>query len=826
MTAIRSLARSFAGGEVTPEFFGRVDDVKNLTGLQTSRNFAILPHGPAANRPGTEFVKEVKHSDKDTRLVEFTYSDDQTFAIEVGDQYMRFHTLGATLLAGSPAAYNGATAYVVGDLVSSAGTNYYCIAATTGNAPPNATYWYAMPADGTFEIPTPFLEADLFDIHYCQSQDVLTLVHPTYGARELRRMGATYWVLSTVSFASTLSAPGSIAATATVATGTGLVTMSYTVTAVDSTGREESLAGTPDDCSNNLSTAGNYNTITWNTVTGATRYNVYKQSNGLYGYIGQTDALTFRDDNITADISKTPPLAQNPFSGADNYPAAVSYHEQRRTFGGTNTYPQNIWMTRTGTESNLAYSIPTRDSDAISFKLAALKANTIRHLVPLVDLLVLTSSAVWKVTSVNSDSITPTSIAVKPQTYIGASNVQPVVAGDSVLYEAARGGHMRELRLDISGTAYKPKDLSLRAPHLFNNRRIVDMAQAQAPYPVVYATSSNGYLLGLTYVPEEEIFPWYWFDSYTNGGELDTAVGVTGGARSLFKSVTVVAEDDEDAVYAIVERFIDGQTVKYVERFKSRNFGTLPFCYFVDCGISYEGDPKDIEGITQADPGVVTITGHGYGNGADLDFSEIEGMTELNGLRVYVKNVTANTFELADEFGADLDTSGFTAYTGGGVSRTVVSSVSAGLDHLEGELVSILGNGAVQPQKVVTGGSITLDQPASILQIGLPIEADLKTLPLAFEAQAFGQGRVKNVNEIWLRVHESSGIFAGPSFDKLVEKKQRTDEVYGTPPSLKTAEFSLKITPSWGDDGAVCLRQSDPLPMTLVSMTMEVEIGS
>lgn len=828
MPTVRTLSRSFAGGEVTPEFFGRVDDVKNLTGLQKCRNFRVLPHGPVENRAGTQFVKEVKDSSKDTRLIDFEYDDEQTFVIEVGDRYMRFHTEGATLLVGSPAAWSAVVTYAVGDVVSSGGAYYYCIAAHTNHTPPNTTYWYAMPADGTFELPTPYLEADVFDLHYVQSEDVVTIVHPTYAPRELRRLGPTHWVLSEISFASTLSAPTSITATATVATGTGLATMSYTVTAVDSTGREESLAGTAGSCSNNLATTGNYNTITWSAVSGAARYNVYKQSNGLYGYIGQTDDVTFRDDNITADVSRTPPITQTPFVSADNFPTAVSYFEQRRDFGGTNNLPQNIWMTRSGTESNLSYSIPTRDSDAISFKLAARRRNAVRHLAPLIDLVSLTSSGVWKITSVNSDSITPESISAKQQSRVGASNVQPTELGDHLLYEAARGAHIYSLSVDVSGSRYVPVDRSLRAPHLFNNKRIIDMAAAEAPYPIAYFTSSSGHLLGLTYVPDQEVFAWFWYDSYTNAGVYDTTNGVTTGERSLFKSVTVVPEGDEDYIYAVIERVIDGSTVRYIERFASRVFEELQDCYFVDCGVSYDGNPQTIENITKANPGVVTITAHGYSNGDDLDFSDIEGMTELNGQRVYVKNKTADTFELADEYGNDLDTSSYTTYVSGGTSREVISSIAAGLDHLEGEEVAVLGNGAVQPKQVVTGGAITLDTPASVAQVGLPIEADIQLLPLAFDDRegAFGQGRYKNINKIWLRVNESSGIWAGPAFDKLREVKQRTDEPYGSPPELRTAELGITVSPSWGSDAAACVRQYAPLPLTVVSMTLEVEVGS
>ena len=82
---------------------------------------------------------------------------------------------------------------------------------------------------------------------------------------------------------------------------------------------------------------------------------------------------------------------------------------------------------------------------------------------------------------------------------------------------------------------------------------------------------------------------------------------------------------------------------------------------------------------------------------------------------------------------------------------------------MEGKTVNILTDGAVHPQRVVTGGSITLDQPASKVQVGLPITADIQLLPLAFETEAYGQGRQKNVNKMWMRVNQSSGIMAGPA---------------------------------------------------------------
>lgn len=682
MANVRTLQRSFAGGEVSPEMFGRSDDAKYQSGLAKCRNFIVKPQGPAENRPGFAFVREVKDSTKRTRLIPFTYSTTQTMVIELGAGTFRFHTQGGTLLSsGSP-----------------------------------------------YEVANPYAEADLFDIHYVQSADVLTLVHPNYAPRELRRLGATNWQLSTVSFAAPISAPG---APTLVAAGHTAVkyTYYYVVTAIDADGIGESAASTASSAGGNLYETGATVTISWLAVTGASRYNVYKLQGGLYGYIGQTAGLSIVDDNITPDLSQTPPIYDSVFSGSGEYPGAVSYYEQRRCFAGTTNKPQNIWMTKSGTESNMSYSLPLRDDDRIAFRVAAREANTIRHIVPLTQLLLLTSSAEWRVTSANSDTITPSTISVRPQSYVGASNVQPAVINNTLLYGAARGGHVRELAYNWQASGFITGDLSLRAPHLFDTYDIADMAYGKAPQPIVWFVSSSGNLLGLTYVPEQQIGAWHWHD--------------TDGA---FESCAVVAEGNEDVLYCVIRRTIDGSTVRYVERLASRQFAAQEDAFFVDCGATYSGAPAD----------------------------EISG-----------------------------------------------------LDHLEGKTVSILADGAVHPQRTVTGGAITLEVEASTVQIGLPIVADLETLPAAMALRdgSIGQGRAKNVNKVWLRVHRSSGIFTGPDADNLTEAKQRTTESYGSPPALKSDEIEITLTPTWGASGQVFVRQADPLPLTVVSVSAELSIG-
>jgi hypothetical protein len=765
MPNTRTLQRSFAGGEVTPEFYGRIDDIKYQTGLATCRNFVVFPHGPVGNRAGTSYVNAVKDSTKKTRLIPFTYSTTQTMVIELSPGYIRFHTQGGTLLSGG----------------------------------------------SPYEIANPYAEADLFDIHYVQSADVLTLTHPNYAPRELRRLGATSWTLTTVSFSAPISAPTGVSASAS-GHSTAKYDYTYKVTAVASDGVSESVASSSSTTSGNLLETGGIVTISWSSVGGASRYNVYKLQGGIYGYVGETTGTSIIDDNIAPDLGKTPPTYDSVFNASGDYPGAVSYFEQRRIFAGTTNQPQNIWMTKSGTESDMSYSLPIKDEDRIAFRVAAREANTIRHIVPLTEMILLTSAAEWRVTSVNSDAITPTSVSVKPQSYVGANNVQPIIVNNSLIYSAARGGHVRELGYNWQSNGYITGDLSIRAPHLFDQHTIVDMGFSKSPYPIAWFVRDDGKLLGLTYMPEQQIGAWHQHDT---DGE--------------FESVCVVAEGNDDVAYFVIKRTIDGNDVRYVERMGGRWFDSPEDAYFVDCGGAYNGtntgsETMTISGGTNWDADEdLTLTRSTGGFSSPGDINDAVVITDNDGVEytLTIQAVTSSTVVTVrtdKTIPAGLRS---TATTSWAFARNVIS----GLTWLEGATVNILADGAVHPQRTISGGEITLDAPAVVVKVGLPIVADLQTLPLALQIDGFGQGRMKNVNQVFLRVSESSGVYVGPSLSLLTQYKQRTTEPYGSAPELKSEELRMSISPSWGDSAQIWVRQSDPLPITVVGMTLEVSIG-
>ena len=681
MATIRQFSGSFSGGEVTPEFFGQLEDGKFKTGAARMRNFLALPHGPAKNRPGFRFVSEVKNSGQKTRLLRFTFSTTQTMVVEMGAGYFRFHPDSATLVTDDGVPY---------------------------------------------EVANSYLQDDLFSVKYVQSGDILTLVHPNDPPMELRRYGALDWRFVSINFSAPIAAPTGVTVSRS-STDTNY-TYTYVVTAVNDNG-EESVASSPVSVQGNLYNTGASNTVSWQAVSGAVKYKVYKKSSGVYGYIGVTSGLSLTDDLIAANTSKVPPEYDVTFTGAGNYPGAVTYFEQRRCFARTANSPQTLWMTKTGTESNMSMPIVTADDDAIEIRVATRDANTILHLVPLSSLVLLTSSAEMICTSNSSSAISQKNIMVKPQAYVGASDVQPAIVNNIMLYVAARGNHVRELGYSYNANGFITGDLSLRAPHLFDGKKIVDMAFSASPYPVAWFVMDSGELLGFTYIPEENIGGWH--------------VHETDGK---FKSCCVVTENNDDRLYVIVEREIGGEKKQYIECMSDMLFDDLAEAFFVDSGLTGRFDEP-----------VTTVSG---------------------------------------------------------------------LDHLEGKTVSILADGAVHPQQVVTDGKIGLDAPASVVHVGLPIRSVLQTLPLLAPIDSgYGSARPKNINKCSLRVYCSSGIFAGFDENHLREYKQRRDERPGSPPETRSEEVPVVIDGRWTDGGQLTVVQDDPLPLTIVSVTTEVSIG-
>jgi len=928
---------SMAGGEVSAPVAARVDLGKRAVAVEVAENFVATFTGAMASRAGTKFVAQCKAEAGPYRIVEFEFNDDQTFVIEMGDAYLRFHTLGAQILdsdavktitgvtAADPAVVtssghglsNGDEVYIAGVdgmaqlngrnfLVSSVTTNTFALQ-TVGGADIDASAYTAYTSGGTatppYELAAPWAGSDLFKVSYAQSGDIMTMTHADYPPQELIRIDNDSWTLRDVILEPAQAAPSSVSAGHNTSSST-VNPRTYAVTAVNVDDGEESLRGTASGSPvTNISrtdpavvtTFGNHNletgddiaislvvgmtemngrrfdvvrisdtrfslrtfdgrnvdstglsayisggtvnilyfkvansaaaewdnSVTWQSVPNAQYYNVYATtSTGLFGFVGTSTKATFEDVNIAPDYTRTPPLTYNPFdtfAGQSGVaPQATGFFQQRRYFANSNTLPNRFWASQIGHLSNFSKSIPALADDSISATIAARRINEIKHIVPLSDLILLTSGGEYRVTGGQDGAIRPDALNVAPQSYYGSTDVRPIVAGDVGLFVSV-GEFVRDLSFQVERGKFVGRDITVLARHLFDFTTIVDWDYAPSPYNIGFTVMADGSGCYLTYQPDQDVYAW-----------------CRTSTQGKYKSTCVVREGSVDVIYVAVERTLNGATGTYIERTDDRKFEVLSDAFCVDNGLTLDV-PLAVTGATATNPVVITAVGHGLSNGNTVDLSDIlekttstntgeQASTNYNGTGFTVAGATADTFELTIE-GEDVDGSAYAAYSSGGAARRAVTTVS-GLWHLEGATVVAAANGYAESGLVVTNGTITLGAPASRIHIGLGYFCRLVTLPLTQYADGrTTDGLAKNISRLTVQVDRTMGMWFGPSTDLMREAKFGLPALYGQPLLAVTQDIDVTMKANWGKRKQVVLEQREPLPLTVLALIPDATLG-
>lgn len=834
--------KSFAGGEIAPELYARTDTAKYQTALRTCRNFFIQRQGGAASRPGTAFVGEVKDSSKTVKLVPFVFNSDQTYVLEFGDQYLRVirdaaYITDLTLtITGISNANPGVVTYtgtdpsngdevyisgVVGAMAPNVNGRNFKIASVNAVANTfqlkdmagvnfNTTSLGAYTSGGTakriYTLAPAYVEADLQTLNYNQNADVLTVVHPDYAPTEFSRTGHAAWSFGNIALGAQVADP-----TAVTCAPSGSTNF-YWITAVGADGEEG--VGSPSSTNG----AATPLTISWVAAAGAVSYNVYKKSNGLYGYIGQTASTSFADSGITADLETQPPTYVTPYTGP-NYPNAIGFTQQRCIFFNTADYPERGWASQTGRPKNFSRRAPSVDDDYFNFDLLGRQVNEVRHFLELGKAVIFTGGCEWVLEGNEAGTLVPGQVNPKQISANGISTLPPIVIDNTAVYIQARGGSVMKLGLKTDGSTNDSDELSVWGSHLFDGYTIRDWAYQQKPHSIVWAVRSDGVLLGLTYIQSQQVLAWHKHD--TNG---------------TVEQVCVVPEGTEDVLYLVIKRTINGETKRYVERMDTRVISEIEDYVGMDSNLAYDG--------TNTGSTTMTLSG-------GTSWTSGEELTITASAAFFTSADVGNAIHLIGSDGTlirfSLATYTSTTVMKGYSHKTVPVSMRStarttwgkavdevtGLWHLEGKAVSVLGDGFVvgspnnpaYATRTVTNGALTLDKCYQVIQVGLPFVCDLETLDIdTAQGEPLGDKK-QSISRVTVHLHKSRGGWLGraqPADDDdltgFTEMKVRQSEDYDEPVELKTGKVTTNITADWESNGRVCVRQVDPLPLTVLSI--------
>lgn len=538
-----------------------------------------LNGGGAMRRPGTYYVAEVKDSTKATRLVGFQFSTIQAYVLEFGNLYIRFYKDNGQIV-NAYAAWLTTTAYVLGDLVSTGTpTKYYrCLVAHTAGVFATdlaALYWEETggATDLAYEIPSPYLEADLFELKFVQSADIMFIVHPEYAPYELSRTGHTDWTLEKIPFVYgdervitgiTAANPAVVTCTAHnfevgqwVRFGsvvgmhdindqwgkiTAITDDTFTIGAINSSGYDAytsggiaypyEFEGTQLDIS--AATSANPVVITSTghgiadgtpilitEVAGMTQLN----DRVFIAKVDSADAIHLHDYSGTnvngsgySAYTSGGTISPIVFSCAGDYPGSIALFEQRMILAGSDNEPQTIYGSMSGAFRTFDLTIVADDS-AFKYELSTEKVDRILWMIGQDYLLLGTPGGVSRFgASSTSEPLTQTNVTSRKQTTYGVRNVDAELVGDAILYVTKGGKQFREILFtwntaDANG-GYKTTDLTILGSHIAQGATkdlsgVVDADQQQDPIQIYWAVRSDGQLIGMVYERDQQIVGWF-----------------------------------------------------------------------------------------------------------------------------------------------------------------------------------------------------------------------------------------------------------------------------------------------------------------------------
>tara|TARA_B100000035_G_scaffold226008_1_gene194475 strand:- start:563 stop:2776 length:2214 start_codon:yes stop_codon:yes gene_type:complete len=728
MARVAAQLTNFTAGELSPRLDGRNDLSKYPAGCKTLENIVIYPHGAAARRPGTQFIAEVKTSSAKTRLIPFEFSTTQTYILEFGNQYMRVYKDKGQVLSGGSA----------------------------------------------FEISTPYLTAELFDIKFAQSADVMYITHPSHATRKLSRTGHTAWTLTTVDFTNgpyldTNTSTTTITASAhTVGTGRTFTASASTFVSTD-VGR------------------------------------LIRFRDGYAKVTGFTDAtiVTVEILKDTGSSSASTDWSLGAFSDTTGHPSCVTFFEQRLVFAATLNNPQTIYFSKSGDYENMDANIggTVADDDAIVYTIASNQVNAIRFLSPTRTLIIGTAGGEFAVYGGgDNDAITPTNIIIKKQSNYGGANVDAVPVANATLFLQRAKRKIRELAYNFDVDGYVAPDLTILAEHITQGG-ITQMAYQEEPLSIIYAVREDGELVAVTYQRDQQVVAWH---RHIFGGSFGTG-------NAVCESVAVIPTDlDEYEVYVIIKRTINGATKRYVEVLNTFDFTETDNTSFnyLDSQLNYDGVSTTLNGDISNSATTITLTDASSFNSA--------GKIKINKEIIKYTGKSSNDLTGCTR-GENLTTAA--AHTSGDTVDQVVETLS-GLSHLEGQTVSILADGATHPTKTVSSGAISLDRAAKKVKVGLAYTSLLQTMRIDAGSQnGTSQGKTKRIYEITLRLFETVGVEVGPDLDHMERIPFRSS---ANPMNEGIAPFTgdkeVEFRGNYDTDGFIVIRQTQPLPLTVLSV--------
>ncbi len=504
-------------GELDPQLVGRIDLAAYYNGLFTALNVRTIPQGGVKKRPGQEFLDD---AEGDGRVENFSFNIAQNYLLAFSAGKMQIFKDG-----------------VLQTNINGSGDDFLVV---------------------------PWTLAQIKDFDYIQSADTIIITHKDVEPQKITRSSDTAWTIVT-SFLTNIpqfdfndgASPTPVSEVQTLLfasknTGDryklsleGVLSDDDIVFADDDTTNQENIRRGLQDLSNTPN-AG----ISVTTDLSLTTYRVTLANDSAKDWDLITAAPVFTKDaafevtttRITAGTSR----GEDTWSGTRGWPRTTTFHEGRLWFGGSSARPATIWASRLGDFFNFDQA-KGRDDEGIEATLDTDQVNAIEAIFSNRSLQIFTSGAEF---FVPESPITPSNIAVKPQSALGSKRIRPVTIDGVTLFVQRTGKALNQFVFINEFQANQSRSVSVLAPHLIKLPVQIAASRGTESSDVnyVYIVNGDGTLTVFNTLINEDVTAFTAWESRSAAG--------------LIKSVAVV----DNTLYLLMQRTIGGVAKFYIER--------------------------------------------------------------------------------------------------------------------------------------------------------------------------------------------------------------------------------------------------------------------
>ncbi len=485
------------------------------------------------------------------------------------------------------------------------------------------------------------------------------------------------------------------------------------------------------------------------------------------------------------------------FESAGNYPYCVTFYEGRLIFGNTDNLPDYVWGSNVKDYVNFIESGTIVATDGFEIKINSKRGPKVLWLSGQRGLFVGTSRGVFSISDENQ-LLSPVSlISAKQNSAYPANTIPGFELGGELFYVQAGERKIRLAIFDADRDIYDTPDITSISEHITAGR-IKKVVVQMLPETVVWAVLENGDIITWSYNKENGVAAW-------------TKLSTTGE----YKDIAITREGNTETVYVIADR--DG--TEYLEKLTPIDFEDNDYMYLDSALTIVFGSILTITSIeTVSDRLKVTTSGaHGFSDG---DFVGISG-TEIEGVDSVVFQVeddTATTFFLLDEIlGSDIEIDVTPAVTQGNAREA--DNVIPGLSHLEGFEVHIMSGPVNIGSDTVSSGQVEVVTRRTTFNVGLNYYTDIIPMNIGI-----AKSRKKNIKHIAVELYKTIAPKGGKDEDNLDFFRYERNIVMNEAAEMFTGLSEIPHRGGSEYAGEILIRQSLPLPMTVLSIIAEMEV--